>query len=209
MLGNSRWTGLLLILAGATGCTDSPQLGQAPLEEVMAAMTLEEKIALLAGKGESPFNVGDDWQAPVMGRRPRNVPGSNGATFALERLGIPSLTMADGPAGVRIDPVREGVDGQSFYATAFPMATQLAASWDIDLVEQVGAAMGNEAREYGVDVLLAPGQNIHRFPLGGRNFEYYSEDPLLSGKMSAAIKCSRRSRAFVPPACNRWHWIWN
>ena len=137
------------------------------IEEILNAMTIEEKVSLLVG---GPGSL---------------VPGAAGYTREIERLGVPMTVLADGPAGLRIQPKREGTD-QTFYCTGFPTSTLLASSWDTDLMETVTTAMGNEVLEYGVDVLLAPGINLHRNPLCGRNFEYYSEDPLLSGKMAAA-----------------------
>ena len=178
---------LLPIPMSSASAQQRPQLGKNSIPEVVNAMTVEEKVRLLVGMGfrmALPFLPPAD---PADATVPEKVPGAAGRTHAIPELGIPSLTLSDGPAGVRIDPVREGEPDRTYHATAFPVATLLASSWDTELVRGVGQAFGNELREYGADVLLAPGMNIHRNPLGGRNFEYYSEDPYLSGTLAAAF----------------------
>ncbi len=165
-----------------TGCKSTPKLGEAPIDDVIAAMTLEEKVHLVIGTGMEGFEDGD---SAVVGETRSIVPGAAGTTYPIPRLGIPSIVLADGPAGLRINPTREG-DTATYYCTHFPIGTMLASTWNQELVENVGKAIGNEVLEYGADVLLAPALNIHRNPLCGRNFEYYSEDPIVSGKIAAA-----------------------
>ena len=157
-----------------------PQLGKDDISKVIAAMTLEEKAKLVVGIG------GDTWKNPSSGEKTVLVPGAAGSTYKISRLGIPATILPDGPAGLRINSSREG-EAKKYYCTAFPTATALASTWNASLVEEVGKAMGNEVLEYGADVLLSPAINLQRNPLCGRNFEYYSEDPLLTGKLAAAM----------------------
>ena len=161
---------------------ENPQLGVDPIEDVINAMTLDEKLDLLIG---STGKVQSD-EAATIGSQAELVPGAAGQLNGIERLGIPTTVVADGPAGLRIQPTREGTD-KTFYCTHFPIATVMSSTWNTELVKSVGEAMGDEVKHYGVDVLLAPATNIHRNPLNGRNFEYYSEDPLLAGKICAAM----------------------
>ena len=167
---------LTFILAAALAVS-GPVLRPDNIPEIVSLLTLEEKAAILVGCGSSAFDG--------IGRNDIGVKGSAGATHAIPRLGIPSIVFADGPAGLRIDPTRPGTD-KTFYCTGFPIGTMLASAWNPELVQEVGEAMGNEVLEYGVDVLLGPGANIHRNPLCGRNFEYFSEDPVLAGETAAA-----------------------
>ncbi|RZJ36808.1 MAG: glycoside hydrolase family 3 protein, partial [Chryseobacterium sp.] len=153
------------------------------IDAIIKQMTNEEKVNLLIGTGMPGIEV---LTGPIGDSKQGLVPGAAGGTDAFERFGIPATIVADGPAGLRIQPTRDN-DSKTYYATAFPVGTALASTWNKDLLENVGKAMGNEVKEYGVDVLLAPALNIQRNPLNGRNFEYYSEDPLISGKTAAAI----------------------
>ena len=157
-----------------------PQLRADNIDEVLKAMTLEEKAKLLVGGANNFFSAN-----AVVGGEADLVAGAAGTSPAIPRLGIPATVLTDGPAGVRIDPTRKGTT-KTYYATAFPIGSCLASTWNTDLVSKVGEAIGNETKEYRCDVILGPGMNLHRNPLCGRNFEYYSEDPLLTGKIAAA-----------------------
>ena len=161
---------------------NAPQLRADNIDEVINAMTTEEKAQMLVGGGNSGF-VGS---GAMLGHQKRIVAGAAGITVAIPRLGIPSTVLTDGPAGVHIDPTREGTN-QTFYATGFPIGTCLASTWNTELIEQVGRCIGNETLEYGCDVVLGPGMNLHRSPLCGRNFEYYSEDPTVTGIIGTAM----------------------
>jgi len=154
------------------------------IQDLISKMTDDEKASMLIGIGMPGFDL-TTFKFTTDGFQGK-VPGAAGGTFEIKRLGIPSVTVSDGPAGVRIKPTRINSTA-TYYGTAFPVGTALASTWNTELINNVGKAMGNEVKEYGIDVLLGPGMNIHRNPLCGRNFEYYSEDPFLTGKIAAAI----------------------
>lgn len=160
-----------LLMVGMNSYAQRLTLKADNIDQIVKELTLEEKARLLVGRENSLSK--------------NSVLGAAGTTQEVKRLGIPSVILTDGPAGVRINPTRKG-NSQTYYATGFPVGTALACTWNPELVENVGKAIGEETLEYGCDVLLAPGMNIQRTPLCGRNFEYYSEDPVVSGIMAAA-----------------------
>ena len=179
-----------LLAATFTMTTNAqPKLSPTNIDEVLAAMTLEEKAQLLVGGGNDAF-VGS---GAMLGHQEKLVAGAAGITVEIPRLGIPATVLTDGPAGVHIDATRKN-DPNSYAATGFPVGTCLACTWNTDLVRAVGEAIGNETLEYGCDVILGPGLNIHRNPLCGRNFEYFSEDPVVTGKIGAAVTLGIQSQ---------------
>ncbi len=181
----------MTVISAATAGAVTPRLGQAPIRDIVNAMTREEKARFVIGSGmtENP----DGSPSTVVGNTRLIVPGAAGTTYPIKRLGIPAIVFADGPAGVRIDSSRPG-DSLRYDCTHFPMATLLGATWNDSIVTEVAAAIGEEARQYGVDVMLGPALNIQRHPLCGRNYEYYSEDPLVSGRTASAYVNGMQSR---------------
>ena len=178
--------------------------------EIAAKMSVREKACLTVGARSA-------MAGEIVGVQAKSVPGAAGETVSFAEFGIPGMVLADGPAGVRINPEYE-IDGQTgkiiqpkdwfevlecrFFGkvirhegaevryqitTAVPIGTLLAQTFDTELLEEVGRAIAAEMKAFGITIWLAPGMNIHRNPLCGRNFEYYSEDPLVSGRMAAAI----------------------
>lgn len=171
-------------LFAVQSCSDNhlPQFGKDRIEKVIAAMTSDEKIGLSVGDGKF-----------LPAAQVKNIEQGTGIIIAnqnsqlmIPRLAIPSSPLTDGPSGVNRDPHPAGATDYT-YATAFPTSTCLAATWNLELMEQVGQAFGNEVLTYDYDMVLMPALNLHRNPNCGRNFEYYSEDPMLSGKMAASV----------------------
>ncbi len=165
--------------------------GSASYEELVAQLTDEDLSVLNCGSG---WGVAGE-NSPIVGSNAKTIRGAAGETTStLSRYGIPAIVLADGPAGIRVSQHYEarnidtGNTEQIYnFCTAWPVGTLLAQSFDTDLIYKVGCAISREMQEIGVHLLLGPGLNIHRDPLCGRNFEYFSEDPLVSGKCAAAI----------------------
>lgn len=153
------------------------------MEQFVAGLSNEKLANIVEGIGMGGST------APIVGAQSNSVKGAAGETTGnyYETDGIPNIVLSDGPAGIRITQSYEDNSKTNYqYATAWPIGSLLAQTWNPDLVEQVGEAIGQEMNEFGVTLWLAPGMNIHRNPLCGRNFEYYSEDPFLTGTMGAA-----------------------
>ncbi|AOW19800.1 beta-glucosidase family protein [Urechidicola croceus] len=165
------------------------QITDDKLNEIIEQLSIEEKVYLVVGTGMNIPGFSEESNAPqaIVGTTQDKIPGAAGTSYTNKKLGFPAVVFADGPAGIRISPIREEYPNQTFYATAFPIGTSISSSWNVELAKEVGAAFGREGKEYGVDFLLAPALNIQRNPLGGRNFEYYSEDPVLGGKITAGF----------------------
>lgn len=175
-----------LLLAGSQvsiAQEKEPQFGKDPIKAIVKKMTLEEKVKVVVGKGFSVpgLNMGSNDNTPD------KLAAISGHTIPIPKYGIPSIGMADGPAGIHRFAMSAKDSAENLFSTAWPVGTLLASSWDTAMEHKVGVAFGEEIKSYGIDFILGPGVNIHRNPLGGRNFEYYSEDPLVSGSTAAAI----------------------
>ena len=172
--------------APAYGTLDDVKAGKLSLEAFTAGLSVEDLEALTRGEGMMNVACGV----------PGNAGGFGGVTESLQKKGVSELVTADGPAGLRLQK----------FSSLMPIGTALACTWNTELVEALHQKLGEEMTHYGVDVHLGPGMNIHRNPLCGRNFEYYSEDPLLTGKIAAAAVRGVQSRghASCPKhfACN-------
>ncbi len=164
---------LAMLFSQANTIAQQITLNKNNIDEIVKVMTLEEKVRMVIGRGMS---MGSD----------AKFPGTAGRTYDIPRLGIPSVYFADGPHRLAMS-VRREFDSQFYYTTEFPSGTTVAATFNPDAAFKVGETLGAEVKDYGMDVLLAPGVNLMRNVLNGRNHEYYSEDPLLTGKIAAGF----------------------
>lgn len=186
-----------LIIFASASLNSANIITENTIDATVKKMTLEQKARMLVGTSGKNDNIS------------HLVPGAAGWTFEIPSLGIPSINLADGPVGVRINPVpsqevtieydasgipiekvlgtKAGETETRTFCTCFPSTTALAATWNVEASMVQGNIIADEAKSYGVDVILTPGINIMRNPLCGRNFEYYSEDPYLTGKMAASL----------------------
>jgi len=160
----------------------NPKLGKDKIEAVIAAMTPAEKVGMTVGDGK--FLPATDQKNLEQGTG--IIIANQNSKTVIPRLSVWSSVFSDGPSGLNRDPHPSGATGY-MYTTAFPTSTCLAATWNVDLADKVGRAFGSEVLDYDIDVILMPALNLHRNPKDGRCFEYYSEDPLLSGKMAATM----------------------
>ena len=156
---------------GYSASVSAQQLRAENIDEVVKALTLEEKCHLVLGRG---MHFNDD----------AKFPGTAGSTFSVNRLGIPETYCADSQQGLRMNATRVW-DHNDYYPTDFVASMTLASTWDREAAFKVGQGIGNEVREFGLDWILSPAMNLIRNPLCGRNHEYYSEDPYLSGTIAA------------------------
>jgi beta-glucosidase len=161
----------VVALCGYSFCATAQPLTADNIDEVVKVMTLEEKCHLVLGTG---MHYNDD----------DKFPGTAGSTFGVERLGIPETYCADSQQGLRMNAKRAW-DHRDYYPTDFVASMTLASTWDREAAFKIGQGIGNEVREFGLDWILSPAMNLIRNPLCGRNHEYYSEDPYLSGTIAA------------------------
>ncbi len=183
---------LLAIIALLPLVASAQQLRADNIDEVVNAMTLEEKCHLVLGCG---MHFNDD----------AKFPGTAGSTFSIARLGIPETYCADSQQGLRMDSKRAW-DHNDYFPTDFVASMTLASTWDREAAYKVGKGIGNEVKEFGLDWILSPSMNLIRNPLCGRNHEYYSEDPYLSGTIAAGYVCGVQSEGTA--ACPK-HFIAN
>ena len=161
----------VVALCGYSLCVSAQRLTASNIDEVVKAMTLEEKCHMVLGRG---MHFNDD----------AKFPGTAGSTFHVDRLGIPETYCADSQQGLRMNATRAW-DHNDYYPTDFVASMTLSSTWDREAAFKIGQGIGNEVREFGLDWILSPAMNLIRNPLCGRNHEYYSEDPYLSGTIGA------------------------